>query len=84
MLLHKKPQKVYSLVENRSIVDWDHLFYEVARVQHRNPYKPLDYQLRLEEVLTFFMKTLKNKTQNRIKWSFKLNRAEKSSLVFGC
>lgn len=52
---------VHLLVENRSVVTWNHLVYEVARVEHGNPDKPLDYELRLEEVLTFFMKTLKRK-----------------------
>lgn len=46
---------------------WNHLVYEVARVEHRNPDKPLDYELRLEEVLTFFMKTLKRKIKKKKK-----------------
>lgn len=46
------------LVKCRSVVDWDHLVNEVSRIKHRNPHQPLDYELRLEQILAFLGQTL--------------------------
>lgn len=39
-------------------MDGDHLVDEVSRVKHGNPNKPLDDELRLEQILAFFRQTL--------------------------
>lgn len=61
------------LIQCRSIMDRDHLVDEVSRIKHRDPNKPLDNELRLEQILAFLRQTLQKKTkhtQQRFEWYF--------------
>lgn len=65
VFLEAQPEDL--LIQGRSVMDRDHLVDEVSRIKHRDPNKPLDNELRLEQILAFLRQTLQKTKQTKKK-----------------